>query len=49
MGISALLVFGGGLLGLWIQNPRREVHACDCPGGQLAGSPRALQEAEVAA
>ena len=44
MGISALLVFGGGLLGAAIENPRRKVKACDCPGGQLAGHPRpALQ------
>jgi EmrB/QacA subfamily drug resistance transporter len=42
IGISAALVFGGGLLGLGIRNPRREVKACDCPGGQLAGHPRAL-------
>ena len=42
MGISALLVFGGGLLGFLIRNPRRKVKACDCPGGQLAGHPRAL-------
>jgi MFS family permease len=45
IGISALLVFGGGLLGFAIQNPRREVKACDCPGGQLAGHPRALHPA----
>jgi EmrB/QacA subfamily drug resistance transporter len=42
VGISALLVFGGGVLGFAIQNPRRKVKACDCPGGQLAGHPRAL-------
>jgi EmrB/QacA subfamily drug resistance transporter len=45
IGISALLVFAGGLLGLALQNPRREVKACDCPGGQLAGHPRALHPA----
>jgi hypothetical protein len=38
--ISAALVAAGGLLGLAIQNPRRKVKACDCPGGQLAGHPR---------
>ena len=45
IGISAALVFVGGLLGLGIQNPRRRVKAGDCPGGQLAGHPRALHPA----
>jgi hypothetical protein len=41
MGIAALLVAGGGVLGLvGIANPRRETHAAECPGGQLAGVPR---------
>ena len=41
MGISAGLVAFGGVLGLiGIQNPDRRVEASDCPGGQLAGSPR---------
>lgn len=40
MGISAVLVAGGGLLGLiGLRNPRREVKCADCPGGQLAGAP----------
>ncbi len=40
IGISASLVFLGGLLGLiGIVNPRREVAAEDCAGGQLVGMP----------
>jgi EmrB/QacA subfamily drug resistance transporter len=39
IGIAALLVALGGALGLaGIVNPRREVKACDCPGGQLVGA-----------
>jgi hypothetical protein len=39
--ISTLLVALGGVLGLLgIRNPRREVAAADCPGGQFAGHPR---------
>ena len=39
MGIAAALVALGGVLGLaGIVNPRREVKACDCPGGQLVGA-----------
>jgi len=38
IGIAATLVALGGVLGLaGIVNPRREVKACDCPGGQLVG------------
>jgi predicted MFS family arabinose efflux permease len=37
--IATGLVALGGLLGLaGLVNPRREVKACDCPGGQLVGS-----------
>jgi EmrB/QacA subfamily drug resistance transporter len=40
IGISALLVALGGLLGLaGIRNPRRAVRCADCAGGQLAGQP----------
>jgi hypothetical protein len=39
IGIATVLVALGGLLGLaGIVNPRREVKACDCPGGQLVGA-----------
>jgi EmrB/QacA subfamily drug resistance transporter len=39
MAISAGLVIAGGVLGLvGIQNPRREVKCAECPGGQLVGS-----------
>ena len=38
---AAGLLALGGLIGLvQIKNPRREVHAEDCPGGQLAGQPK---------
>ena len=40
VGISAVLVALGGLLGLaGIRNPRRVVRCEDCAGGQLAGQP----------
>jgi EmrB/QacA subfamily drug resistance transporter len=39
VGIAAVLVAMGGLLGLaGIVNPRRQVKASDCPGGQLVGA-----------
>jgi EmrB/QacA subfamily drug resistance transporter len=41
VGIAAVLVALGGALGLaGIRNPRREMDAEGCPGGQLAGVPR---------
>jgi EmrB/QacA subfamily drug resistance transporter len=39
LGIAALLVAAGGLAGaLGVRNPRREVLAQDCEGGQLVGA-----------
>jgi EmrB/QacA subfamily drug resistance transporter len=39
LGIAALLVAGGGLAGaLGVRNPRREVLAVECEGGQLVGA-----------
>ena len=41
LGIAAVLVAGGGVLGLvGITNPKRYVCAAECAGGQLAGAPR---------
>ena len=40
LGIAAVLVAGGGVLGLvGITNPKRYVCAAECAGGQLAGAP----------
>ncbi len=45
--ICAVLVAGGGVVGaLGIRNPRREVAAKGCPGGQFAGAPRAAAAAD---
>ena len=36
-----VLLAAGGVIGLArIRDPQRELHACDCPGGQLAGAPK---------
>jgi EmrB/QacA subfamily drug resistance transporter len=40
IGVAAVLVIGGGLIGgIGIRNPRRVVKAEHCSGGQLAGAP----------
>jgi hypothetical protein len=45
MAICAALVAGGGIAGLFgIVNPRREVKASGCPGGQLSGAPEPVAE-----
>ena len=50
MGIAAVLVAGGGLLGLiGLRNPRREVKCADCPGGALAGAPPGCRAGEAPA
>lgn len=50
MGIAAGLVALGGLLGLaGIVNPRREVSAAGCAGGQLVGMPEDLGRPVAAA
>jgi predicted MFS family arabinose efflux permease len=39
--VCAALVAGGGIVAAFgIENPRRDVKAQECPGGQLAGAPR---------
>ena len=45
IGIAALLLALGGLLGLGIQNPRRQVKCRECAGGQLAGTPQEVARA----
>jgi EmrB/QacA subfamily drug resistance transporter len=43
MGIAAVLLAGGGLIGmLGVRNPRGLVTAEECPGGQLVGTGREL-------
>jgi hypothetical protein len=40
IGVASALVILGGLIGaVGIENPRRLVRARQCPGGQLAGAP----------
>jgi predicted MFS family arabinose efflux permease len=36
---AGLFVAGGAIGVLRIRNPRRDTHASECPGGQLAGAP----------
>jgi MFS family permease len=46
--ICACMVAAGGIVGLFgIRNPRREVSAESCPGGQFAGAPHAAAGAEA--
>jgi EmrB/QacA subfamily drug resistance transporter len=50
MGISAILVAFGGVLGLiGIRNPRRVVSSRNCAGGQLAGQPLDAARGKAAA
>ena len=45
MGISGALLASAGVIGLvGIVNPRRELHAEDCPAGQICGAPRSAGE-----
>lgn len=45
VGVGAALVALGGLLGaVGLRNPRRELEARRCPGGQLAGVPEVVAE-----
>jgi EmrB/QacA subfamily drug resistance transporter len=47
-GIGAALLAVAGIGGVALRNPRRpDVHACDCPGSQLVGAPRALYPASA--
>ena len=48
MAISAALLALGGLLGLAIRNPPREVKSRECAGGQLAGVPHEVAQADRA-
>jgi MFS family permease len=45
MAIAAGLVGFGGLLGLAIRNPKREVKCSECAGGQLVGTPHDVARA----
>jgi MFS family permease len=46
-GISGALVIGGGLISLvGIQNPRRKVAAAECPGGAICGASEDVGQAE---
>jgi EmrB/QacA subfamily drug resistance transporter len=49
LGISSALVAAGGLLGLGIRNPRREVKCRECSGGQLVGSPHDVARGDARA
>jgi predicted MFS family arabinose efflux permease len=46
--LCAALVAAGGVIGAaGLVNPRREVKAEECPGGQLAGAPRPVAQASA--
>jgi len=38
--VAALMIIGGLLSAAGIRNPRRQVAACDCPGGAVVGASR---------
>lgn len=47
--VAALLAAGGIMGFAGIRSPRRELHACDCPGGPLAGAPKEVAYAAAVA
>jgi hypothetical protein len=50
MGISALITMGGGLIAaVGIVNPRRRIHAEQCPGGAICGAPESAGHPHPAA
>ena len=47
--VAGLLALGGIIGFAGIRDPRRELHASDCPGGQLAGAPKEVAYAAIPA
>ena len=46
--VAALMIIGGLLSAAGIRNPRRQVAACDCPGGAVVGASREAPGLNVA-
>ena len=43
MGISAIIVIAGGLIAaVGVENPRRKTHAAQSPAGQICGAPECV-------